>query len=77
MNANDEEALIQRLKQGGETTLAELCSHYEDRLRRMVTFRLDRRLLGRVDESDVLQETYLEAAKRIRNFLDGVTPEFQ
>ena len=34
---------------------------HRDRLRRMVALRLDRRLRGRVDPSDVIQEAFLEA----------------
>lgn len=34
------------------------------RLRAMVELRLDRRLRGRVDPSDILQETFLEVARR-------------
>jgi RNA polymerase sigma-70 factor, ECF subfamily len=33
------------------------------RLRRMIAFRLDQRLQGRVDPSDVLQDAYLEAIR--------------
>jgi RNA polymerase sigma-70 factor (ECF subfamily) len=40
-----------------------------DRLRRMVEIRLDRRLHGRVDPSDVLQETYIEFARSLPGFL--------
>jgi RNA polymerase sigma-70 factor (ECF subfamily) len=40
------------------------------RLRRMVTFRLDQRLQGRVDPSDVLQAAYLEAWRGLRSYLD-------
>jgi RNA polymerase sigma-70 factor (ECF subfamily) len=43
------------------------CHH--DRLRRMVAVRLDPRLQGRVDPSDVLQEAYLEAAARLADYL--------
>jgi RNA polymerase sigma-70 factor (ECF subfamily) len=43
------------------------CHH--DRLRRMVAVRLDPRLQGRVDPSDVLQEAYLEAATRLADYL--------
>ena len=39
------------------------------RLRRMVALRLDRRLQGRVDPSDVIQEAYLEAARRLPEYL--------
>jgi RNA polymerase sigma-70 factor (ECF subfamily) len=34
----------------------------------MVRLRMDRRLQGRIDPSDVLQETYLEAARRVGEF---------
>ena len=35
----------------------------------MVDFRLDRRLYGRVDSADILQEAYLEIARRIEDFI--------
>jgi RNA polymerase sigma-70 factor (ECF subfamily) len=35
----------------------------------MVKLRLDRRLRGRVDASDVLQEAFMEAAERIEQYL--------
>lgn len=43
-------------------------AQYRERLRQMVAFRLDRRLKGRVDPSDVIQETYLEANNRREEF---------
>ncbi|HMP02197.1 MAG TPA: sigma-70 family RNA polymerase sigma factor [Gemmatales bacterium] len=46
---------------------AQLAAH-RSRLRQMVAFRLDRRLAGRVDPSDVIQETYLEATTRRHEF---------
>ena len=42
-----------------------LVARFHDRLRRMVAVRLDPRLQGRFDPSDVLQETYLEVARRV------------
>ncbi len=41
-----------------------LLSSHRDRLRRMVALRLDRRLRGRIDPSDVIQEAFLEATER-------------
>ena len=41
-----------------------LLATHRGRLRRMVTLRLDRRLRGRIDPSDVIQEAYLEATGR-------------
>src|SRR3954447_26680010 len=57
--------LVRRAAGGDEPALAELFASYRERLRRMVELRLDRRLQGRLDASDVLQETYLEFARSI------------
>jgi RNA polymerase sigma-70 factor (ECF subfamily) len=38
------------------------------RLRRMVDMRLDRRVAGRVDPSDVLQEAYLDASRQFERY---------
>ncbi len=42
----------------------EFLSAHRDRLRRMVAIRLDHRLRGRIDPSDVIQEAFLEATER-------------
>ncbi|MEM9659935.1 MAG: sigma-70 family RNA polymerase sigma factor, partial [Planctomycetota bacterium] len=39
-------------------------------LRRMALFRMDQRLVGRVDADDVLQEAYLSASQRLRHFAE-------
>jgi RNA polymerase sigma-70 factor (ECF subfamily) len=60
--------LLQRALTGDESALAALFDGYRDRLRRMIRLRLDRRLSGRVDSSDVLQEAYLDVRKRISEY---------
>ena len=72
----ERDALVGRLRDGGEKALAELFSQHRERLKRMVGFRLDRRLWGRVDASDVLQEAYLDAVKRVHHYLDNPTMPF-
>jgi RNA polymerase sigma-70 factor, ECF subfamily len=62
--------LADRLKRGDVEALAALFAEHRERLWRMVGFRMDRRLLGRVDPDDVLQEAYLAAAQRIGHFGD-------
>lgn len=57
-------------RRGDEQFLAEAFSQYRDRLRTFVFFRFDRRLRGRVDEDDVLQEAYLAAAERLHHYFD-------
>ena len=41
----------------------QLIHQHRDKLRRMVEFRMSPRLRGRVDASDVIQETFIEAAR--------------
>jgi RNA polymerase sigma-70 factor (ECF subfamily) len=61
--------LLRRAAAGDQDALAEAFAHFRSRLKRMVQLRLDRRLQGRVDPSDVLQEAYLDLAKRAEEFL--------
>ena len=61
-------ALIERLKGGDEGALAELFSAHRDRLKQIVALRMDRRLQGRADASDVLQEVYLDARQRLHHY---------
>lgn len=68
MNENVVETLLQRAKEGDESSLAELFSLYKQQLRAMIAFRLDRNLKGRIDPSDILQEAYLDLAKRLSGF---------
>lgn len=60
--------LLARLRDGDRSTLGELFDLHRERLWRMVRFRLDRRIAGRVDADDVLQEAFLAAAERIEHF---------
>lgn len=60
---------LARAGQGDQAALGELLAEQRERLRRMIALRLDRRLQGRVDASDVIQESFLEAARRLNEFL--------
>jgi RNA polymerase sigma-70 factor, ECF subfamily len=64
-----EDELIRRAADGQEPALAELFGRHRKRLRQMVRLRLDRRLQGRVDPSDVLQDAYLDAARQLPYYL--------
>lgn len=66
-----------RLAAGGDgASLGALLQRHEDRLRRMVAFRLDPRLQGRVDASDVMQEVCLAAAKCLPDYLNRPAQPF-
>jgi RNA polymerase sigma-70 factor (ECF subfamily) len=67
---------LQRLGEGDPQALALLLARYRDRLCRMVKLRLDRRLQGRIDASDVLQEAYLDAASRAGEYAANPTMPF-
>jgi RNA polymerase sigma-70 factor (ECF subfamily) len=61
--------LIDRAAAGDSTALAELFGRYRRRLRALVRLRMDRRLQGRIDPSDVLQEAYLDVAQQLPTYL--------
>lgn len=62
--------LLAKVRAGDQQALAELFAKHRDKLRRMVQLRLDHRLAGRVSPSDVLQEAYIDAVKRIDHYFD-------
>jgi RNA polymerase sigma-70 factor (ECF subfamily) len=68
-DSSNTRGLLDRVRDGDQQALAELFARYRDRLRRMVRLRLDRRLQGRLDPSDVLQEAYLDLARRAPEYL--------
>ncbi len=60
--------LLRRARAGDAAALGALFAHYRDRLRLMVRLRLDRRVCGRLDPSDVVQEAYLDVARRFPEY---------
>jgi RNA polymerase sigma-70 factor (ECF subfamily) len=61
--------LLQLAAAGDQRALREVFSRYRERLKRMVRLRLSRRLQGRVDDSDVLQESFLEIGKKLPEYV--------
>jgi RNA polymerase sigma-70 factor (ECF subfamily) len=60
--------LLRRAKASDAAALGKLFAHYRDRLRGMVRLRLDPRMAGRLDPSDVLQEAWLDVARRFPEY---------
>ncbi len=56
-----DEELLDAARHGDEGALAVLVERHRDRLERMVRLRMDRRLQGRVDPADIVQDAYLAA----------------
>ena len=69
-NGSDDSLLIEEAAAGNQRALNELFERDRVRLKKMVRMRLNSRLQGRVDDSDVLQEAYLDAARRLPEYLE-------
>jgi RNA polymerase sigma-70 factor (ECF subfamily) len=67
--SDTESRLLRRVRDGDEGALVVLFARHRDRLKRMVRIRLDRRLQGRVDASDVLQEAHIEVLRRAGEYV--------
>src|SRR5262245_33409111 len=67
--SSEMDRLLRQAARGDPERFGALLEQYRPRLRRMVALRLDPRLHGRIDPSDVIQETYLEAAARLAEYL--------
>jgi RNA polymerase sigma-70 factor (ECF subfamily) len=75
--SSETDRFLVRARTGDGLALPELLERHRDRLHRMVDLRLDWRLRGRLDPSDVLQEAYLDVAKRLDSYLgDPKVPPF-
>jgi RNA polymerase sigma-70 factor, ECF subfamily len=69
--------LLTRLRAGDDPAVGELFDLYRDRLWRMLYVRLDRRIARRVSPDDVLQEAFLDVARRIGEYLaDPAVPVY-
>jgi RNA polymerase sigma-70 factor (ECF subfamily) len=67
---------IRRAGQGDARCLRDLFAHYQPRLKRLVKLRLDPRVQGRVDPSEVLQQAYLDTGRRLGDYLRQPTLPF-
>lgn len=76
LTSEEIENLVDQVIRGDQRALGILFHHHRQRLWRIVNFRLDQRLLGRVDADDILQESYLAAEKRLEHFLHDSPESF-
>ncbi len=68
-NSDETQSLLERAKNGDQATFEALFRRHRTRLLQAIALRMDPRVAARVDASDVLQETYLEAFRRLPRYL--------
>lgn len=68
--------LLDRLRAGDRTALDGLLERYRERMRRFLDLRMDGKLRGRVDPSDIIQEAQIEMARRIDDYLNRTPMPF-
>src|SRR2546425_7738206 len=61
--------LLEQVRSGDERAFERLFARHRPYIRRVVALRLDPELRRRVDPSDVIQETQLEAFRRLDDYL--------
>jgi len=66
-------ARVERAASGEVSALDPIFTAYRERLKRLVTIRLDPRLQSRVDASDVIQEGLIDAWARLPDYLADPT----
>lgn len=65
-----------RLRAGDPDAAGELFTIYRDRLKRMVQLRMDDRLRGRLDASDILQDAFIDVQRKAPEFAQRKLPVF-
>jgi RNA polymerase sigma-70 factor (ECF subfamily) len=60
--------IIELLRRGDQQVLVDLWDQHRERLLRLVKLRMDRRMQGRVDAEDVLQEAFVDFASRVDEY---------
>ncbi len=65
----DTDELLERSRAGDDSARGALLERHRGRLHRLVSLRLDPRLAGRIDPSDVVQEVLAEASARLDDYL--------
>src|ERR1700674_511120 len=65
---NHEELLVRARSEGDEVALGQLLEQYRNYLSLLARLQIGRRLQGKVDPADMVQETFLEAYRQFGRF---------
>src|SRR5438552_16794929 len=69
-DSGETQRLLDQLRGGDGRAFEQLFARHRPYLRRLVALRLDNRLRPRLDPSDVVQDTQLEALRRMPDYLE-------
>lgn len=73
---NETQELLRHVEKGDPQAVNQLLARHRDALRRMVEFRLDPAIARRVDASDIVQETLVEANRRLSDYVKNPAMPF-
>jgi len=68
-DSSETNRLLELAASGDNASWGTVLQRHEDKLRRMIGFRMDPRLQGRIDASDVVQEVYLAAFRSLTDYM--------
>lgn len=70
------EDLLQQAKSGDNAILGQLLERYQNYLKLLARIEVGRRLQGKLDASDIVQETFLDAHRQFSKFRGTAEPQF-
>jgi len=76
-DSTETESLIRQVRDGTPAALDQLFARHRAGILRMIQLRMDPRICGRVDPSDVVQEAQIEALRRMPEFLQQASQPFR
>ena len=69
--------LLAAIERGEKSAVNQLLALHRNYLKRIINIRLEPQLRGRIDASDIVQETLVVASRRIRDYLDRRPTSFR
>ena len=75
-DSNKTHELLLGAREGDDQAVNRLLDRHRSALRRMIELRLDQKIQGRVDVSDVVQDVLVEANRRLPQYLENPVMSF-
>ena len=68
MPETEKQVVVNRLRQS-DSSVAEIFSEHREKLAKMIRYRLDPRLVGRIDADDLIQEVWFDVQRRLNEYV--------